>query len=204
VLKLGRKCGCEPKAQNVRAGPAQANHQPHVLFLWVGSEQSVWSITKRYRYFALFFVPVVRWNTEWLHLCPVCNHGDAITKQEAEHLLGRQPAAGAPAQVADAGTAQSISRVAYQSRAVGKKVFADGGRSWSHWRKGRPHWDGALLRVEVRPDGSRVEELQEGFKPHCDNGPARVETRADGARIESYYDHGVLQRDPGPAIVETH
>jgi len=148
-------------------------------------KQSVWSISKQYRYFSIFFVPVARWNVEWLHLCPVCNHGENVTKQEAERLLGGQKA-GVPA----SSQQFSVYRV---------EVDQNGTRTESYYHDGKLHREYGPAIVETNADGSWSEDYYGDGELDRADGPALIEVAADGARTESYYRRG-LPYDPAGAL----
>jgi hypothetical protein len=62
----------------------------------------------------------------------------------------------------------------------------------------------APTRVEVHPDGNRIEEWRRDGHLHRIGGPAYIAIRADGTRYEGWYRDGKLHRTDGPAWIEVH
>jgi hypothetical protein len=187
-------------------------------------KQSVWSISQQYRYFSLFFVPVVRWETEWLHLCPVCSHGEKVTPQQAQQLLSGHPPTVTAAPLARPAPATSASLVGPSLVALApdwldtvwapteriratktpfeSKTLADGTcieRYHLTNRFGSKH-----LKVETYADGTRRASYLYDGKLHHQDGPALIESDADGTHFAAHYITGKRHSSEGPAYVERH
>jgi hypothetical protein len=57
-------------------------------------------------------------------------------------------------------------------------------------------------RVEIRSDGSRIEEWFRDGKRHRSIGPARIYEHSAGNLVESWYRDDELHREDGPAVIE--
>ena len=57
--------------------------------------QKLWEVIMSWRYFSLFFIPVIKTNIEYIHACPICNRGEELSSRaEAQALLGEALAKG--------------------------------------------------------------------------------------------------------------
>lgn len=55
-----------------------------------------WKLVRATRWFALFFIPIFPYSFKYFVLCPVCNHGAQVGKEEFQQELAEGTAPGEP------------------------------------------------------------------------------------------------------------
>lgn len=60
---------------------------------------SAWELVRTSRWFTLFFIPIFPFSFKYLALCPVCQHGAQLSKEDFQRELADGPQSTEPAQL---------------------------------------------------------------------------------------------------------